>query len=129
MENTDLSRRALLEAFATVMVAAATPIGWTEVADAIDQAHAAAASATPPNIWFRTAAEGGDSEAVAAKIVPTADPPGANEAGVVYFIDRALGTFFSQLAGDYRPQPAEFRAGCRRRHPATSFASLTSEQQ
>src|SRR5262249_52645563 len=129
MENTDLSRRALLEAFATVMVAAATPIGWTEVAHAIDQAHAAAASATPPKISFLTAAEAADIEAVAAQIVPTDDSPGAREAGVVYFIDRALATFFSQLAGDYRAQLAEFQAACRRRHPATSFASLTSEQQ
>src|SRR5262249_14254554 len=58
------------------------------------------------------------------------DSPGAREAGVVYFIDRALATFFAQLAGDYRAQLAAFQAACRERHPdAASFSALTSEQQ
>ncbi len=47
-----------------------------------------------------------------------------------YFIDRALATFLSQLASDYRAHLAEFQAAFRARHPgAASFASLSSEQQ
>ena len=34
-------------------------------------------------------------EAIAARIIPTDELPGATEAGVVYFIDRALKTFAS----------------------------------
>ena len=74
--------------------------------------------------------ESADIEAVAAQIIPTDDSPGAREAGVVYFIDRALATFFSQMAGDYRAQLAAFQTAFRAQHPAArSFASLPSEQQ
>jgi choline dehydrogenase-like flavoprotein len=68
--------------------------------------------------------------AITAQIIPTDDLPGARDAGVVLFIDRALATFLSQLAADYRPQLVAFQAACRARHPgAASSASLTSEQQ
>src|SRR5262249_54962380 len=93
-------------------------------------AHAVSPTAGEPTISFLTAAEAKDVEAVAAQIVPTDDSPGAREAGAIYFIDRALATFFSQLAGEYRAQLAVFQRAYRARHPAaSSFASLTSEQQ
>jgi gluconate 2-dehydrogenase gamma chain len=40
------------------------------------------------------AADATDFAAIAARIMPTTDTPGANEAGVIYFIDRALGAEF-----------------------------------
>lgn len=130
MESLDLSRRSLLQAIAGVVATAATPLGWADVAHAMDQAHAAAPVAGDAKLAFLSAAEAADIEAVAAQIIPTDDSPGAREAGVIYFIDRALGTFFSQLAVDYRAQLATFQAAYRERHPAVrSFASLTSEQQ
>ena len=79
--------------------------------------------------WRRRARPGGKSrrEAVFSErgrgrrhrsrrraIIPTDDSPGAREAGVVYFFDRALATFCSQLAGDYRSQLAAFQAEYRR---------------
>ena len=92
--------------------------------------RAAGQAGAGAKLSFLTAAEAADIEAVAAQIVPTDDSPGAREAGVVYFIDRALATFYSQLAGDYRAQLASFQAAFRERHPAAgSFAALTSEQQ
>ena len=95
-----------------------------QAADAVAQALG------PPTITFLTAAEAADVDAVAAQIVPTDDSPGAREAGVVYFIDRALSTSLSQLAADYRAQLAAFRQTFREQHPgAASFASLTPEQQ
>ena len=44
-----------------------------------------------------TEREGADFDALAARIIPTDDTPGAREAGVVYFADQALGTFMSDL--------------------------------
>ena len=130
MEIANVSRRSLLEAIATVIATAAAPLGWAEVAHAMAQSHSASHTTGDPKTSFLTAAEAADVEAVAAQIIPTDDSPGAREAGVVYFIDRALGTFFSQLASDYRAQLATFQAGYRDRYPAArSFASLTSEQQ
>lgn len=130
MVNVKLSRRSLLQAIAGVVATAATPLGWAEVAHAMDEALGAAQVGGDAKVSFLSVAEAADVEAVAAQIVPTDDLPGAREAGVSYFIDRALGTFFSQLASDYRAQLATFQAACRERHPAVrSFASLTSEQQ
>jgi len=37
------------------------------------------------------ATDAADFAAIAARIIPTTDTPGANEAGVIHFIDRALG--------------------------------------
>ena len=130
MEGTDLSRRSLLQAIAAVIATAATPIGWAEAAAAIEQAHAVAHTGGDATISLLTAAEAADVEAIAAQIVPSDDSPGAREAGAIYFIDKALATFFSQLASDYRAQLASFQRGYRERYPAAnSFASLTSDQQ
>jgi gluconate 2-dehydrogenase gamma chain len=130
MNSIMLSRRALLQAIAATMTTAALPFGWAESAEAATEAHVAAQAAGIATMSFFSAAEAADIEAVASQIIPTDDSPGAREAGAVYFIDRALVTFLSQLAGDYRAQLDAFQAACRERHPsAASFASLPSEQQ
>jgi gluconate 2-dehydrogenase gamma chain len=130
MDSVTLSRRSLLQAIAATMATAAIPFGWAEIAQAAQDVHVHAQGAGDAKISLLSAAEAADIEAVASQIIPTDDSPGAREAGVVYFIDRALATFLSQLAGDYRAQLAAFQAGFRERHPsAASFASLTSEQQ
>lgn len=131
MRTEELSRRALLQAIAAAFGAAALPIGWDQLAEAAQHAHQAhAPAAGAAKVAFFTAAEAADVEAVAAQIIPTDDTPGAREAGVIHFIDRALATFFSRFATDYRAQLAQFQTACREHRPgAASFASLTSEQQ
>ncbi len=130
MTTDELSRRALLQAIAAAVGAAALPIGWEELAEAAQHAHAAPAQAAHGAYAFFTAAEAADVEAVAAQIIPTDDAPGAREAGVICFIDHALATFFSRLAVDYRAGLVQFQAACREHLPgATTFAALTSEQQ
>jgi gluconate 2-dehydrogenase gamma chain len=116
-----ITRRSLLEAIAAT-IGATAPFNWSEIAQALRQSRAA--------FSFLSKAEAADIEAVAAQIIPTDETPGAREAGVVYFIDRALATHLSQIADDYRAQLAAFQAACREQHPAArSFASLTPEQQ
>lgn len=111
------------------MATAAMPVAWSTIAHAMDQGRVPAQGGDP-TISFLSAAEAADIEAVASQIIPTDDSPGAREAGVVYFIDRALASFLSQLAGDYRAQLAAFQAKFRERDPAAgSFASLPSERQ
>jgi Gluconate 2-dehydrogenase subunit 3 len=129
MDTVALSRRSLLQAIAATMASAAMPFSWTEVAEALDHSHLAMREADS-KMSVLTAAEAADVEAVSSQIIPTDDSPGAREAGVVYFIDRALATFFSQLAADYRLQLASFQTAFHERHPAAaSFASLPSGQQ
>ncbi len=69
-------------------------------------------------------------EAASAQIVPTDATPGAREARVVYFIDKALSTWakdekskFHSLANELRSRAAKAQRG------AKSFASLPSEKQ
>jgi len=130
METDDLSRRSLLHAIIATIGAAALPFGWAEIAEASQKPHAASLLAGEARISFLSAAEAADVEAVAAHIIPTDDTPGAREAGVVYFIDRALGSFLSRLATDYRAQLADFQGTFRGHHPgAASFAALPSGEQ
>ncbi|HJZ74499.1 MAG TPA: gluconate 2-dehydrogenase subunit 3 family protein [Vicinamibacterales bacterium] len=130
MDGASLSRRSLLHAIAATIATAAVPFDWADVVHAMDQGHGAAPPDGIAKISLLGAADAADIEAVAAQIVPSDDSPGAREAGVIFFIDRALATSFSRLAGDYRAHLAAFQAGYRERHPgAASFASLTAEQQ
>lgn len=68
------------------------------LADARDRAEAVAHAAhqvsqAQPALTVFTREQAAEVEAFASRIIPTDDTPGAREAGVVYFIDRALATF------------------------------------
>jgi gluconate 2-dehydrogenase gamma chain len=69
------------------------------IAAAARHAHASlalAASGAAPPLQVLTAAEARDIDAFTAAIVPSgSEGPGAHEAGIVYFIDRAFGSFFA----------------------------------
>jgi len=68
--------------------------------------------------------------AIAARIFPTTDTPGATEAGAVYFFDQALGGLVPWVADDYREGLAEFQAGIADRFPgAERFSDLDEADQ
>ena len=71
---------------------AASPFAAAVLA-AQQHAHQAARSTPPPPLSILHADEAREIEAIAAQIIPADDTPGAREAGVIYFIDRALATF------------------------------------
>jgi gluconate 2-dehydrogenase gamma chain len=125
----NLSRRALLQALAATLGAAgATEL--TAILQAAEAAHADARSQGDARLAFFNAVEAADVEAVAAQIVPTDDTPGAREAGVVHFIDRALATFLARLSADYRAQLRAFQGAFREKHPdVATFAALGPDQQ
>src|SRR5262245_23910321 len=127
MDNDDLSRRSFLIAFAEALGVAAVGLSWSEIARTADEAQAASQASS---VTFLTTSEAADVDAIAAQIVPGDGTPGAREIGVVYFIDRALASFFSRLAVEFRTQLAEFQTTCRTRNPdAASFAALPPERQ
>lgn len=77
-----------------------------------------------------TSSEAVELEAIAAQIIPSDGTPGAREAGVIYFIDRALGTFSSDSAEEVKNGLKEFQETIREKRPdAGAFSKLTSEQQ
>jgi gluconate 2-dehydrogenase gamma chain len=93
---------------------------WPEVVAAQAGAHFETLDA-------ETAAE---VEALAAQIIPSVDGPGAREAGVIYFIDRALATFASDDREAYREGMAQVQAKRSKLFPGSaSIRSLNREQQ
>ena len=58
-----------------------------------------------------TAAEAREVIAIAARILPTTDTPGATEAGAVYFFDKAFSTIFTNMKEPARGMLAQFQSG------------------
>jgi gluconate 2-dehydrogenase gamma chain len=73
-----------------------------EILAAQQHAHEAAQSAEPPAFSYLDKKTAADIEALAGEIIPSGETPGAREAGVIYFIDRALNTFDQGRQGLYR---------------------------
>lgn len=96
------------------------------------QEHAHNAILTPGAVEFeffdpRSAAE---IAAIASQILPSDDGPGAKEAGVIYFIDRALTSFDDDKQDVYRKGLREVERVRKRMFPSVeSVASLSNEQQ
>lgn len=69
-------------------------------------------------------------DAITSQIIPSTDGPGAHEAGVVYFIDRALSTFDADLHESYRTGMDKVQEKRREMFASSaSIAALTNEQQ
>lgn len=68
-------------------------------------------------------------EAIAEQVIPgSSEDPGATEAGVVYYIDRALSGFSINLQQVYRVGLRELDVFCSQRY-STQFTDLSVEQQ
>jgi gluconate 2-dehydrogenase gamma chain len=100
---TDSSRRQFLLHSVTGLSAVWVSANWPALLAAADHARHQAKSAIPHKLEFFQPDEAVEIEAVTARIIPTDDTtPGAREAGVVYFIDRALVTFAKDQQKLYR---------------------------
>jgi len=103
---------------------------WPSVVAAATHARHAAKSAPPAKFDFFTPDQATEVEAMAARIIPSDGTPGAREAGVVYFIDRALATFASDSQEEYRKGLPEVQAAVQGLYPdVKKFSAASSEQQ
>jgi gluconate 2-dehydrogenase gamma chain len=101
-----------------------------DVAAAQQHAHEAVQSSSPPPFQTLDTATAAEIDAITSQIVPSTDSPGAREAGVVYFIDRALSTFDADLREAYRTGMASVQQKRKEMFPGSaSIVALTSEQQ
>src|SRR5229473_4180519 len=129
MDNS-LSRRRFLAHGLTSLSSAWIAAQWPAVLAAADHARRAAQSATPPKFEFFSPEQATEVEAITARIIPTDDMPGAREAGVVYFIDRALTTFASDDQKTYREGLPELQERAKEIFPdIPKFSAATPEQQ
>jgi len=125
-----LNRRNFLLRAGTGLSAAWVSANWPALLSAATHAHQAAKAVPPVKFEFFTPEEAVEIEAITARIIPTDEAPGAREAGVVYFIDRALVTFGTEDQKTYREGLPELHARVSEMFPiATKFSSLAAEQQ
>jgi gluconate 2-dehydrogenase gamma chain len=101
---------------------------WSEIVAAHQHARAAAAAGTPDTLQSFTPEEAREIEAVAAQILPSGETPGAREAGVLYFIDRALATFARETRPVYRKGLRTLSGKCRALG-AARFSDLQPDRQ
>jgi gluconate 2-dehydrogenase gamma chain len=124
------SRRAFLRVVGGAVGGAWLTLDLAKVAQAAQDAKHAQESPGTPTTSFLSQAELADVDAITAQIIPTDETPGAREAGVALFIDRALATFFARMAPEFRIQLVSFRLRCQAQYPdVPSFAALSHEQQ
>ncbi|MDH3839676.1 MAG: gluconate 2-dehydrogenase subunit 3 family protein [Chromatiales bacterium] len=128
MQKTKTTRRGFLRASAGLIGGGWLAANWPGIAAAAE----AAASARDAGAEFShlDPLDAADLEAMAALIIPDDDSPGAREAGVIYFMDTALGSIFAaQAAGlatglaDLNAKVVALDAGAKR------FAGLDSARQ
>jgi hypothetical protein len=126
----DLHRRDFLLRSCSSLTAVWLSAHWSALLSAASHARNAAQSSAAPKLEFFTADDAKEIDAITDRIIPTDQTPGAHEAGVVYFIDRALMTFAIDNQKDYREGLPEFQARTHELFPAIDkFSAATAKQQ
>jgi hypothetical protein len=133
MDETSPSRRQFLTAIGNLASAGWIALNWPQIALAAEHAdHAAhgAAAAAPAKLSTLSPAEAAEVDAITNMIVPGGATPGAREIRVLYFIDNALGSFFSAQMPSFRKGLTDFQAGYAAKFgPATPFSKAPEAQQ
>jgi gluconate 2-dehydrogenase gamma chain len=123
----DSSRRRFLKQGGTALGTGWLAANWPaalEAADLAAEAHARGLAFT-----VLEAREAVDLEAIAARILPTTETPGARELGVIHFIDQAMGSFMAGIENVLRPGLLELNANAAARYGAERFHRLDGEAQ
>jgi gluconate 2-dehydrogenase gamma chain len=124
MPGHDLARRALLRSSLLLVPGVQEALG-----QAAQHGHPAA-QAGAPKLTYLTPGDAAELESLAAEIIPTDDAPGAREAGVIFFIDRALASFDKDKRQLYRTGLANAQTRRRALFPASaSLAALKPAQR
>lgn len=127
MNEIQLSRRAFLRqtgiAARNSLIVLSLPV--------IMSSSAAASEAMLDNSAFKILGsdEAKEFAAIAARIIPSDETPGATEAGVIYFIDNVLGTSRTEALEPMREGLAALQTAAQSTYGSASFSALTPEQQ
>jgi len=129
MNERTTSRREFLAATGGIAGSLWLSLHWRSVEAAAHEAHAAATSEHAPTLKWLSATEAADTDALSACIVPSGETPGAREARVVVFIDRALSSFFAGQADEFRSGLQATQRKFSAAHAGKAFAAASAEQQ
>jgi hypothetical protein len=122
-------RREFLQILSGTAGAAWLAANWPALLSAAEHARQAAKSSDAKLEVF-TPEQAREVDALTSRLIPTDDAPGAHEAGVVYFIDRALKTFASDSLPTYQAGLAEIQKRTAEIVPGVSrFSAASVEQQ
>jgi gluconate 2-dehydrogenase gamma chain len=123
-------RREFLLQLAGTAGAALISAQWPAMAAAAQHAHEAKNSPKPYKFEVLSPEQAKEVEAIAARIIPTDELPGATEAGVVYFVDRALKTFAADSRPIYETGLLHVSEVTSKTFPSlTKFSAATADQQ
>jgi gluconate 2-dehydrogenase gamma chain len=130
MKPSQSARREFLSTMGRVAGAAWMSAQLPAITAAAQHAHEAAKAKQAVAFEVLTADQAKEVAAIAARIIPSDEDPGAEEAGVVYFIDRALKTFA-------REDLPAYQAGLKKVNQMTTdlfpnvarFSAATTDQQ
>jgi gluconate 2-dehydrogenase gamma chain len=126
----DTNRRDFLLRSCSSLTAVWLSAHWPALLSAATHARAAAQASASAKLQFFTPEQAKEIDAIAARIIPTDETPGAREAGVTYFIDRALMTFAVNDQKVYREGFPEMQARTHELFPTLDkFSAATLEQQ
>jgi gluconate 2-dehydrogenase gamma chain len=126
----EFSRRRFLAQAGAGVSAAWVATHWPQMVAAATHAHQAVQTGVTYKFEFFKPEEVAEVEAISARIIPTDETPGAREAGVIYFIDRALVTFASGDQQKYREGLPEIQKATQGKFPGVAkFSAATAEQQ
>ena len=130
MSTRGKSRRAFLIESASGLGAAWVAANYSGILAAEEYVLEAVQSGQPATFAFFTPEQAVEVEAMAAQIIPTDDTPGAGEARVISFIDRALVTFERERQPAYTQGLKDLEAQTKQPFPnAGRFSALTFDQQ
>jgi len=130
MDDQDISRRLFMIKSCAGLGSAWIVSHLPEIAAAQEHAHIAAQSEAPSKFEVFTHEQSVEVEAIAAQIIPSDDTPGAREARVIYFIDRALATFATGERAAFVEGLNDLQKKARKRFGKTKkFSELSSGQQ
>lgn len=127
-----LDRRKFLVSATTGLGTAWLSANWPAVLAASAHARSAVVSGVPPKFEFFSGQQAIEVAAIAARIIPSDDSPGATEAGAVYFIDRGLITIAPEAQPIYRDGLVQFQNDIHEMFPAVekfSAASIAQQDQ
>ena len=128
--DADNTRRRFLLGSALGLSSAWLALRWPAIVAALQHAQRSGESGQSASFQFFSPQDALEIEAVAAQIIPSDDAPGAREARVIYFIDRALMTFDVDKQLAYMQGLEDLQQRAQGLFPvANRFSSLSSVQQ